>query len=81
MSKNILLVDDHEIVRIGLRHILGGSELVISHEATNSQAAISYLSEIPFDLVVVDPKLAEGDGFVMINEMKKIRPAHGMMIA
>jgi DNA-binding NarL/FixJ family response regulator len=80
MSKNILLVDDHEIVRIGLRHILGGSELVISHEATNSQVAISYLSEIPFDLVVVDPKLAEGDGFVMINEMKKIRPAQNMLL-
>lgn len=80
MSKNILLVDDHEIVRIGLRHILEGSDLIISHEATNSRAAISFLSEIPFDLVVVDPKLAEGDGFAMIKEMKRIRPSQNMLL-
>ncbi|MCU0719187.1 MAG: response regulator transcription factor [Pirellula sp.] len=80
MSKNILLVDDHEIIRIGLRNILEGTDLSISHEATNSRTAISFLSEISFDLVVVDPKLAEGDGFVMIKEMKKIRPSQNMLL-
>lgn len=80
MPKNILLVDDHEIVRIGLRHMLDGSDMIISHEATNSRAAIAFLSEIPFDLVVVDPKLAEGDGFVMIKEMKRIRPEQNMLL-
>ncbi|MFN7874193.1 MAG: LuxR C-terminal-related transcriptional regulator [Pirellula sp.] len=80
MPKNILLVDDHEIVRIGLRHLLDGSDMIISHEATNSRAAISFLSEIRFDLVVVDPRLAEGDGFVMIKEMKRIRPDQNMLL-
>lgn len=80
MSKNILLVDDHEIIRIGLRRILDGTALVISHEASNSRTAISYLSEVPVDLVVVDPRLAEGDGFAMIKEMKKIRPAQNLLI-
>lgn len=80
MPKNILLVDDHEIVRIGLRHMLDGSDMVISQEATNSRAAISFLSETTFDLVVVDPRLAEGDGFVMIKEMKRIRPEQNMLL-
>lgn len=80
MPKNILLVDDHEIVRIGLRHMLDGSDMIISHEATNSRAAISLLTEISFDLVVIDPRLPEGDGFVMIKEMKRIRPDQNMLL-
>lgn len=80
MPKNILLVDDHEIVRIGLRQILQGTGLEILREATKSKDAIELLNELDFDLVVVDPKLPEGSGFPMIKEMKRMRPNQDMVI-
>lgn len=80
MPKNILLVDDHEIARIGLRHVLEGSDLTISHEATDSTTALSLLSEWNFDLVVVDPRLPGGDGFALIKEIKRVRPPQNMLL-
>ncbi len=79
MPKNILLVDDHEIVRIGLRQILQGTGLEILREATKSKDAIELLNELDFDLVVVDPKLPEGSGFShdQGNETHAAQPRHG----
>ena len=74
MSKQILLVDDHEIVRIGLRYLLDNTELVIAREASDARSAVACLKESPFDVVVVDPKLPRGYGFEMIKEMQAIRP-------
>ena len=39
MSKKLLIVDDHEIIRLGLRLMLEGTDLEIAAEATTAAEA------------------------------------------
>jgi DNA-binding NarL/FixJ family response regulator len=45
MSKNLLIVDDHEIIRMGLRLMLDGTDLVIAAEATTAAEAMAAIEQ------------------------------------
>ena len=63
----ILLVDDHPLVRLGVRHLLEQPDAVSQplelHEADTLEAAQLALAQCPFDLVLLD--LALGDQFAL----------------
>jgi len=51
----VLLVDDHELVRTGFRHILEEvADIEVVGEAASGEEAISYVRETPPDLVLMD---------------------------
>lgn len=80
MSESILLVDDHEIARLGLKKILEVSELQVTAEASDSAAALACLSGGEFDLLVIDPKLPSGDGFAFIQQVMEQFPEQNMLL-
>lgn len=71
----IMLVDDHEVVRLGLRSLLGrqpGFE-VVAEAATESEAVARALETQP-DVVLMDIRLAGGDGVAACEAIMRQRP-------
>jgi DNA-binding NarL/FixJ family response regulator len=68
--KQLLLVDDHAVVRSGLRLILesGGWETV--HEAATGPQAIAVLQAQPCKFVIVDARLEGEDGVELVAQIR-----------
>ncbi len=71
----VLIVDDHEIVRRGIKEVLGDefSELKVG-EAENSQAALELLIAGDWDIVLLDINIPGRNGFEVLDEAKRTRP-------
>lgn len=73
----ILLVDDHPVVRQGIRLMLAAdAELEVSAEAVNAESAIEILrrTEVELDLMILDLNLPDQNGFVVLQEATRHRP-------
>jgi DNA-binding NarL/FixJ family response regulator len=68
---NVLVVDDHEIVRLGVRHLLGGRAAVT--ECGSLKDARDALATRAFDLLLLD--LGLGDDF-SLTALPQLRAAH-----
>ena len=62
----ILIVDDEPNMRRILSLILREDHHEVT-EAAGVQAALSLLASMPFDLVITDKKMSDGDGFEILN--------------
>jgi len=71
---NILLVDDHAIVRAGLRRLLSALPAEIS-ECASGQEALSLLQTSVPDLLVLDLNLPGIGGLELLRRLLKDRPA------
>ncbi len=70
MSKKILIVDDHEIIRMGLKVMLEGTGLDISDEATTAAEALASVEKSTPDAVLMDIRMEGGDGLNALGRMK-----------
>jgi DNA-binding NarL/FixJ family response regulator len=63
MTIRVVLVDDHAIVRTGLKAVLGAApEIEVVGEASGGVEAVALLARTQADVVVMDISMAEGDG-------------------
>src|SRR5256714_8256408 len=63
MSIRVVLVDDHAIVRTGLKAVLGAApEIEVVGEASGGHEAVELLERTPADVVVIDISMVDGDG-------------------
>nr|MDP9494693.1 response regulator transcription factor [Actinomycetota bacterium] len=69
----ILLVDDHDVVRAGMRAILDHSFDIVG-EADNVDSAIELTRERNPQLVVLDVKLPGGGGASVIDAIRPQQP-------
>jgi len=71
----VFLVDDHEIVRDGLRAVIDASDdLEVVGEAANVVDAIARIDSSRPDVAVVDLFLPDGDGVQVCREVRSRRP-------
>lgn len=70
MTKNLLIVDDHQIIRMGLRMMLDGTDLVISAEASSAVEALAAVEKSTPDVVLMDIRMEGGDGLNALGRMK-----------
>jgi len=76
----ILFVDDHEIVRLGLRQMLVGTDLEIADEASTSEEGFNKFLGSKFDLAVLDVRLPGGDGLQLLGKIKTHAPNQAVLI-
>ena len=70
---HILVVDDEEIARKNLAHILGKEGYQVD-TAANGIEAFQYIQTKPFDLVLTDLKMEKADGMAVLAAAKKASP-------
>ena len=67
----ILVVDDHVVVREGLKRILAESEdCVVAAEAGSVTDALAWLRKRSFDLVLLDISMPERTGLDLLKTIK-----------
>ena len=70
----LLIADDHEAVRCGVKSLLEGTEINVVAEATTGQAAVSLALEKEIDVVLMDIRMPDGDGLTALGRIKLEKP-------
>ncbi len=74
-SIKILIADDHEIVRQGLKTILSEhSDLEVIAEAENGNEVLKIIQKTKLDLVLLDFDMPEKNGLDTLIELKNMKP-------
>ena len=77
----ILVVDDHAIVREGLKQILAGNpHIVVSGEASNGEEALHKVSKNKYDLVLLDISLPDRNGLDVLRDLRSRKPELPVMM-
>ncbi|HEX5645825.1 MAG TPA: response regulator transcription factor [Nitrospira sp.] len=71
----VLLVDDHEVVRVGLRSVLSQNHgLVVVGEAATMTEATATASTLNPDVILMDVRLPDGSGVDACREILAVSP-------
>jgi DNA-binding NarL/FixJ family response regulator len=77
----ILVVDDHEVVRRGLKQVLAeafpGASLA---EADSSETALAAIAGAPWDLVLLDINIPGRSGLEVLEDTRRLRPGVPVLV-
>jgi DNA-binding NarL/FixJ family response regulator len=77
----VVLADDHEIVRKGIRAIVNGhSPWTVCGEAENGQQAIDLVLELKPDLVILDLSMPVINGLQAAAKIRQLAPSTKILI-
>jgi DNA-binding NarL/FixJ family response regulator len=77
----VLVVDDHDLVRGGLRLAFDRAEdLEVVGEANSYAAAVKALDEVAPDVLVTDVGLPDGDGITLVRHARQTHPDIGIVV-
>lgn len=73
--KNILLVDDHSIVRQGLKNLISlEKDLQVTGEASSGLEAIKLVKVNNYDAIVLDISMPDKNGVDTLHDLKHVAP-------
>src|SRR3979409_70636 len=80
-QRRVLIVDDHPIVRQGLRRMIEPEpDLVVCGEVQTEREARTAIRALSPDVVIVDISLAQGDGLELVREVHAQQPELPMLV-
>jgi DNA-binding NarL/FixJ family response regulator len=74
MTPTVVIVDDHQLFRAGVRAELDGLVEVLGDAAT-VQDAVRCITELEPDVVLLDVQMPGGGGVQVIRDVARVRPA------
>jgi len=74
MSIKILIADDHEVVRCGLKTLLADTDIEVMAEVSTGEEAVKYALAHRPDVVLLDIRMPEGDGLTALGRIKLDKP-------
>lgn len=80
MSRRVLIVDDHPLVRAGLDQTLTKAGFIICGHAASKNEAIAQIAHTNPDLILLDLNLPDGSGFEVANWAREISDDIGIVI-
>lgn len=79
--RRVLIVDDHPIVRQGLKRMIESEpDLEMCGEAATEAQARRAIRELEPDIVIVDLALEEGDGLELVRDVRAHHPEVPMLV-
>jgi len=82
-KKNILVVDDHPVLRSGLTAILNSqAEYQVKYEAGSENEVLNIIKEpdLLIDLAIVDLSLSKDSGFLLFRHLLNFNPALRILV-
>jgi DNA-binding NarL/FixJ family response regulator len=80
-QRRVLIVDDHPIVRQGLRRMIEPEpDLVVCGEVQTEREARAAIRALVPDVVIVDISLAQGDGLELVRDVHAQYPELPMLV-
>jgi two-component system invasion response regulator UvrY len=77
----VMMVDDHAMFREGVKRVLAETDdMRVTHEAGSVEAFRAALKPDAFDVVLLDLKLADGNGLSLIREAKALAKNIGIIV-
>jgi two-component system invasion response regulator UvrY len=78
---NVLITDDHPVVRRGIRQILEDDERIgLVHEASDGKELFEKLSEQIYDVILLDISLPGRSGLDLIGQIRKTQASAAVLI-
>lgn len=74
MSVRLLVADDHEVIRTGLRSLFTGSDIEIVAEAASGSEAIKQAQKVKPDVILLDIRMPDGDGLATLDKLRNKVP-------
>ncbi|MDY0169022.1 MAG: response regulator transcription factor [Thermoguttaceae bacterium] len=74
MSVRLLVADDHEVIRTGLRSLLAGTDIEIVAEAASGSEAIKQAQKVKPDVILLDIRMPDGDGLATLDKLRNKVP-------
>jgi DNA-binding NarL/FixJ family response regulator len=74
MSISVLVVDDHEVVRIGLVHLLTDPEIEVAGQAATGDEALRLAKETHPTVILLDVWMPDIDGLELIERIAAVSP-------
>ena len=80
-SITVFLLDDHEIVRRGIRDLLEAEgDIVVVGEASTADQAVGRVHALDPDVAVLDVRLEEGNGIEACRDIRSLHPRTACLI-
>jgi two-component system, NarL family, response regulator DevR len=76
----VLIVDDHPMVREGLRSMLSVPAIEVVGDAATADEALARAAALEPDVVLLDVQLAADDGLVVLKRLKAAHPTAGVLV-
>jgi DNA-binding NarL/FixJ family response regulator len=74
MAVSLLIVDDHEVVRAGLKSLFQGTDIRIVAEADNGASAMKLVAKHKPNVVLLDVRMPDSDGLACLARIKLDMP-------
>jgi len=79
-AARVLVVDDHPMVREGLRSMLDGEGVEIVGEAASGTEALARVRELQPDVVLLDLELPDQDGLTVLKRVREAVPGAAVLV-
>jgi len=76
----LLIADDHEVVRVGLKSLVAGTEIKVVAEVATAASAVKYALENDPDVVLLDVRMPDGNGLTALGRIKLDKPDMPILI-
>jgi|TARA_Y100001968_G_scaffold163746_1_gene149808 DNA-binding NarL/FixJ family response regulator len=74
MSIRLMVIDDHEIIRSGVRKMIAGSEIQLIAESNSGENVLAGIAQYHPDVILLDVRLEDGDGLTALGRVKIEHP-------
>ena len=70
----LLVCDDQEVVRCGVRALVAGTEIRVCCEATSCEGAVKQALDDDLEAIILDVRFPDGDGLSALGQIKLDKP-------
>jgi DNA-binding NarL/FixJ family response regulator len=70
----VLIADDHDMVRVGLKAMFAGTDIEVAGEAATGEDAVNFVLNNDVDVVILDVRMPHGDGLNALGRIKLEKP-------